>query len=114
MSIAKLRVGDHVKVIAGRSKGSIGTIMKINLDQIYVTGVNLLKKAIKIDKSKPAEEQDRRGHKEVEAPVHRSNVALYDTKLEHTIKVAIREENNKRVRVNRKTGEVILKEVEAN
>lgn len=114
MSIAKLRVGDHVKVIAGRSKNSIGKIMKINCDQIYVQGVNLLKKTIRVDKSKPVEEQNRNGFREVEAPIHRSNVALYDTKLECTIKVAIQEVNEKRVRVNRKTGEVILKEVEAN
>ena len=114
MAIAKLRVGDQVKVTAGKSKGTVGAIIKINCDQIYVKGANLLKKCVKVDKSKPAEEQDKAGFKQVEAPIHRSNIVLYDTKIECAIKVAIREVENKRVRVNRKTGEVIVQVSEAN
>lgn len=113
MAIARLRVKDDVKVIAGRAKGSLGQIMKIDGDRIYVKGVNLVKKSIRVDKSKPVEEQDRRGFREVEAPIHRSNIALYDTVLEKTVKIAIKDVDGKRVRVNRKSSEVFVQVVEA-
>ena len=109
MAIAKFRIGDRIKVIAGRSKGQVGQILKIDGDQIYVHQVNLLVKCLK--KRKDAEGNITPGSlKKVEAPMHRSNLALYDAGTESIVKVAIKEIDGKRVRVNRKTGEKIVTE----
>lgn len=113
MAIAKLRVGDTVKVIAGKNKNSFGTILKIDGDNVYVKGINLLKKTIRVDRRKPIDEQDLRGFRSVEAPMHRSNIVLYDSVLNKTIKVAIKEIDGKRVRVDRKSNEVIVQVVKA-
>lgn len=112
MATAKLRVGDLVKVIAGRSRGETGRVSKIEGDQVFIDGVNLLKKSVKRDPSREASEHHE-GYRTVSAPVHRSNVALYDTQSAKTFKVAIREVDGKNVRVNRKTGDMIVAEIEA-
>jgi large subunit ribosomal protein L24 len=101
MAIAKLRVGDNVKVLAGRSKNAIGNIMKIDGDLIYIAGVNTVKKTIK--KKQGEDNANHQGIKEIEAPVHRSNVVLFDKTTQKNIKVAIQEIDGKRVRVDRKT-----------
>lgn len=107
MAIAKLKVGDRVKVIAGSAKGSVGEIIKIVDQKIYVSGVNLRQKSLRIDKSLPKEEQQ--NYKKVEAPIHRSNVALYDADLQKTYKVSIQTQDGEKVRVNKKTGATLQK-----
>ena len=102
MAIAKLRVGDSVKVIAGRSKNAVGNIIKISGDFVYVADVNVVVKTVK--RKQGEENIPHQGFKNVEAPIHRSNVAYFDKITEKTIKVAIQEVDGKRVRVNRKTG----------
>ena len=73
MAIAKLRVGDSVKVIAGKSRNTVGIISKIDGDAVYVRDVNLVLKCVK--KSKDSTEKHV-GFRHVEAAIHRSNVAF--------------------------------------
>lgn len=94
---------DRVVVISGRYKGSIGVVLQVfpRENRILVEGVNMVKKSRKNSESG--------GHQEQEAPIHISNVALADAKTDKPIKVGFRMVGDKKVRINRKTGEVIEK-----
>lgn len=64
--------GDDVVVIAGRNKGSRGTVRKVvpDADRVVVEGVNIVKKHIKQGRAAQS------GIIEVEAPLHISNVMV--------------------------------------
>jgi len=68
----RILAGDEVVVIAGRNKGSRGTVRKnlTNVDRVVVEGVNIVKKHIKRGRAMQA------GIVEVEAPLHVSNVMV--------------------------------------
>jgi large subunit ribosomal protein L24 len=68
----KILAGDEVLVIAGRNKGSRGTVRKnlTNADRVIVEGVNIVKKHIKQGRAARA------GIVEIEAPLHVSNVMV--------------------------------------
>lgn len=73
----KLRKGDQVKVIAGKDRGKTGTIEAVLPDRnrVVVTGVNVLKKAVKATgQTKQA------GLVDFPAPLHASNVMVLDPK----------------------------------
>ena len=79
----KLRKGDTVKVIAGgnskknNDKGKIGEILKVTAkdNTVVVEGVRIVKKHIK-----PKYNGGTGEIKEVEAPIHRSNVKVVEEK----------------------------------
>jgi large subunit ribosomal protein L24 len=75
MSLKKTHVkqGDNVKVIAGAYKGVEGEITSVNVrkGRVTVKGVPPLKKAIR-----PTQEKPQGGFKDLERPIHISNVAL--------------------------------------
>ena len=100
----KLKKNDNVKVLTGKDKGKTGQILKINhvTQRVVVQGVNMVKKTMK-----KRSQQDQGGIKEIEAPIHISNVALL-LKNGETTRVGFKlEENGKKVRFAKKTGEVI-------
>lgn len=68
----RILAGDEVVIIAGRNKGSRGTVRKnlTNVDRVVVEGVNIVKKHIKRGRAMQA------GIVEVEAPLHVSNVMV--------------------------------------
>jgi len=74
----KVKVGDKVKVIAGKDLGKEGTITKIirKKDKVVVSGVNIVKRAMK-----PNAQNEAGGIVSMEAPIHVSNVkVIADTK----------------------------------
>lgn len=72
----KLRKGDEVIVIAGKDKGRRGTITQVlRKGRVYVEGINMVKKHIRPNPNI----QETGGIKEIEAPLQRSNVAIYNT-----------------------------------
>ena len=77
----KLRTGDKVTVIAGADKGKTGKVLKVLEDKVIVEGVNVVKKHIK-----PKNNGGTGEIREVEAPIHRSNVKVEETKKEKTTK----------------------------
>lgn len=106
MSLKTLKVGYQVKVIAGKCKGQTGTIKKIAGDRLFVTGINMLKKAVKPNPDK----QEQGGHKSIEGSIHRSNVQLYDAKSQKVFRFGVKKnEDGTRVRFNKLTGEAIEK-----
>ena len=76
----KIKVGDQVKVIAGKEKGKEGKIIKTlkKENKVVVEGLNKIKKHLK-----PRYTGQNGSIEEVEAPIHVSNVK----KIEETQKV---------------------------
>ena len=100
----KIRKGDRVKVIAGRSKGKIGDVLRvIAVDQrVVVSGVNVIKRHTKPSRTEQG------GIIEREAAIHVSNVALLDPKTDKPTKIGFKFlEDGRKVRFARGSGETI-------
>jgi large subunit ribosomal protein L24 len=71
----KVKKGDMVRVIAGRSKNKTGQVSKVLLktNMCLVEKVNMVKKH-----AKPTQENPQGGIIEKEGPIHLSNVVLID------------------------------------
>lgn len=79
----KVKVGDKVKVIAGKDKGKTGTV-RVTLkrqDKVVVEGINIVKKHMK-----PNTMNETGGILEVEAPIHVSNVSVIKEEAKTTKK----------------------------
>ena len=97
-----IKKGDRVMVIAGESKGDIGVVQKvIPADyRAVVEGVNKVKRHVRPTAEQPG------GITEKEAAIHISNLMLVDANdVPSRVKVEVRD--GKKVRVSKKTGEVI-------
>lgn len=72
----KVKVGDKVKVLAGKDKGKEGTVTKIisKKDKVIVSGINIVKKHMK-----PNANNETGGIVSIEAPIHVSNVSVIET-----------------------------------
>lgn len=72
----KIKVGDQVKIIAGKDKGKEGKIIKTlkNKDKVVVENCNMIKKHIK-----PGRTTETGGILDMEAPIHVSNVKKIET-----------------------------------
>jgi len=68
----RIKANDKVMVIAGKSKGTVGVVVKVLNNKVVVQGANLVKKHVKPNPNV----QEPGGIKEIEAPIHISNVAL--------------------------------------
>ncbi len=100
----KLKKNDNVKVLVGKDSGKSGRILKIDheKERVVVQSVNMVKKTMK-----KKSQQDQGGIKEIEAPIHVSNVA-YLLKNGDTTRIGIKfNEKGEKVRFAKKTGEVI-------
>ena len=98
----KIRKGDRVKVIAGRSKGKIGDVLRVlpTESRVVVSGVNVIKRHTKPGRA------DAGGIIEREAAIHVSNVALLDPKADKPTKVGFKFfDDGRKVRFARASGE---------
>lgn len=70
-----VKVGDKIKVISGQNKGKIGTIKVVlkETSKVIIEGINL-----KIKHIKPSRPGESGQIKEIEFPVHSSNVSKYE------------------------------------
>ena len=100
----RLKKDDTVKIIAGKDKGVIGKIIKVDTEneRVYVQGANMVSKTMK-----KRNQQDQGGITKIEAPIHVSNVAIVVGKGE-TSKLGYKKDaNGNKVRYAKKTGEVV-------
>ena len=100
----KIRKGDRVKIIAGRSKGKIGDVLRVNAtdQRVVVSGVNVIKRHTKPSRTEQG------GIIEREAAIHVSNVALLDPKTDKPTKIGFKFlEDGRKVRFARGSGETI-------
>jgi len=101
----KLRKGDLVKVIAGDAKGYQGKITEIIFSEsrALVEGANMVTKHTKPNAASP-----NGGIIKKEAPIHISNLAFIDSKTGLTTRIGKKkDENNKLIRIAKKSGEEI-------
>ena len=101
----RLKKDDTVKIIAGKDKGVIGKIIKVDTEneRVYVQGANMVSKTMK-----KRNQQDQGGITKVEAPIHVSNVAIVVSKNGETSKLGYKKDaNGNKVRYAKKTGEVV-------
>jgi large subunit ribosomal protein L24 len=100
----KIRTGDKVMVLTGRDKGKQGTVLRVLEDsRVLVESVNMIKRHTKPNPNKGVTG----GIIDREAPIHISNVALYNpaTGKGERVGTRIMQDGNK-VRFFRKSGEV--------
>ena len=101
----KIKKGDQVVVLSGDDKGKTGEVVKSmpKESKVVVQGINLVKRHTKPSQTTPG------GIVTKEAPIDISNVAIVDPKSGKASKIGYKEVNGKKVRVARKSGEVIDK-----
>ena len=104
MKKLKIKTGDTVRVTAGDHKGSEGKVMVVNLEKnkAIVEGVNLVSKH-----EKPSAKNPQGGIVKKEAMLHISNLSLIDTKSGETTRVGYDVREGNKVRVSKKSNEVI-------
>lgn len=86
----KVKVGDNVRIIAGKDKGKEGKIIKTlkKENRVVVEGLNMVKR-----NCKPRTTEDKGGIIDVEAPIHVSNVkVIEETKKAKTTKKSEKKE----------------------
>ena len=101
----RIRKGDEVIVISGRSKGQRGHVLRVlENDRLLVENVNMVKKH-----QKPNPSVNRAGGiVDRESPIHVSNVQLYNPATGKADRVAFRTlDDGRKVRVFRSNGEAV-------
>ena len=102
MATMKIKVGDMVKVIAGKDKDKEGKVLSVNQkdNTVVVEGVNVITKH-----TKPSAANQNGGIVKQEAAIDASNVMyLHNGKA---TRVGFKLDGDKKVRVAKATGEVI-------
>ncbi|GAA4771623.1 MULTISPECIES: 50S ribosomal protein L24 [Flavobacterium] len=100
----KIKSGDTVKVIAGDHKGAEGKVLRVlrEKNKAVVEGVNFVSKH-----TKPSAKNPQGGIVKKEAPIHISNIALIDPKTKSATRVGSKVEGDKKVRVSKKSNQVL-------
>ena len=102
MASMKIKVGDMVKVIAGKDKDNEGKVIAVNKkdNTLIVEGINMVTKH-----AKPSAGNQQGGIVHQEAPIDASNVMLiHEGKA---TRVGFKFEDGKKVRFAKATGKVI-------
>ena len=103
----RIRKGDIVQVIAGDDKGKSGRVLAVDEEKqrVVVEKVNFVKRH-----TKARRQGQQGGILEKEAPLHVSNVMLYDPKAERGTRIGMRTlPDGTRERISRATGETLPK-----
>ena len=100
----RIKKGDYVVVISGDDKGKKGRVLKAfpKTGRVIIEKVNLIKKH-----AKPSQRNPQGGIITREAPVHASNVMIYNDKLNSVTKAVFVPREGRRIRVCKKSGDEI-------
>ncbi|PIE82278.1 MAG: 50S ribosomal protein L24 [Cardiobacteriales bacterium] len=98
----RVQKGDEVIVITGKAenKGKRGVVLQVNGDKVLVEGVNMVTHFVKPDPQTGIEG----GLIQKEAPVHISNVMLYNASSGKGERVGFKIEDGKKYRVFKSDG----------
>ena len=102
---AKIKKGDRVQVLSGRDRGSRGEVLAVmpKENRALVQGVNMVKRH-----QKPRGLNAPGGIEEKAAAIHLTTLALIDPARDKPTRVGFRTlEDGKKVRVAKRSGEVI-------
>ncbi len=101
-----IKKGDQVVIIAGDDKDlkKPRTVLAVLIDKgrVVVEGAAIMTKH-----TKPTAQNTKGGIVKTEAPIHISNVQLWDAKSNAPAKIKRSRENGKLVRISKKSGEAI-------
>jgi len=100
----KIKTGDTVRIIAGDHKGSEGKVIEVDKQKkkALIEGINMVSKH-----EKPSAKNPQGGIVQKEAPIHISNLSLIDSKSGESTRVGYEVRDNVKVRVSKKSNEVI-------
>jgi large subunit ribosomal protein L24 len=100
----RIRKGDQVVIITGKNKGQRGEVLRVLGDRVAVQNINLVKRH-----TKPNPQANQPGGIiEREAPIHISNVMLFNPATGRGERVGIKVlEDGRKVRVFRSSGEAV-------
>ena len=94
----KIKTGDPVIVIAGKHKGKVSTIEKVDGEKVFLKGVNEVKKAVK-----------GQGFQTKTLPIHVSNCMYYNEKEKKGSRIWIQvDKKGKKKRVLKKFSDVVV------
>lgn len=101
----RIKKGDEVIVIAGRSKGQRGHVLSVVDDErLLVENVNMIKRHTKPDPGRNVSG----GIVEKESTIHISNVALFNPATNKADKVGIKTlDDGRKVRIFKSNGEAV-------
>ncbi|MEL6817622.1 MAG: 50S ribosomal protein L24 [Pseudomonadota bacterium] len=99
----KIKKGDEVVVLTGKDKGRKGNVLAVmpKDGKAVVSGINMIKRHQRQTQSTQAGIINR------EAPIQLSNIAIADPKDGSPTRVGFKVEDGKKVRVAKRSGEVI-------
>jgi len=101
----KIKQNDEVIVIAGKDKGSIGTVTKVIGVKIIVEGLNIAKKHVRAN----PQEGIQGGIEEKEMPLSISNVAIYNPTSKKADRIGVRtDDKGVKERFYKSSGESVL------
>ncbi|MBN1162271.1 50S ribosomal protein L24 [Patescibacteria group bacterium] len=100
----KIRKGDKVKIITGKDRGKVGTVLKVLKDKhkVLVEGVNVVRKHVK-----PGSVSKEGGIVNIEKPLDVSNVMFFNEKLNQGVRLGCKIIDGKKYRICKKSGEVV-------
>ena len=107
MAIAHVRKGDTVVVVAGKERGKRGRVLRVIPDKnrVVIERINMIKKH-----ERPTQKLRQGGIIEREGAIHLSNVMLVDPTSGKPTRIGMRAlSDGKKVRIARKSGEIIDK-----
>lgn len=101
----KIKKGDDVVVITGRDLGRRGAVTRVTEDdRVYVEGVNMVKQHVRPN----PQVGEPGGIKQVEASIHVSNVAIWNSMTEKADRVGFKMlEDGTKIRVFKSNGEAV-------
>src|SRR5690554_5295711 len=96
----KIKRDDEVIVIAGKDKGKRGTVKRVLENRFVVSGVNMIKRHTKPNPMAG----NQGGIVEREAPIHASNVAIFNSEIGKADRVGFQiQEDGTKVRIYKST-----------
>lgn len=100
----RIKKGDTVVVISGEDKGRKGKVLRAypKTNRVIVEKVNFIKKH-----TRPTQQNPQGGIVQMEAPIHVSNVKLFNDKLGEVTRAVYTKSGDSRVRTDKKTGDEI-------
>jgi ribosomal protein L24, bacterial/organelle len=100
----KIKKNDTVVVLTGKDKGKTGMVKAVfpKDNRVLVVGINRMTRH-----TKPSQTDPQGGRKQIEAPIHASNVALVDPKDNKPTRVGFKVVGEQKVRFAKRSGEVI-------
>jgi len=100
----KINRDDDVIVIAGKDKGKRGKVLKVGDDsRMLISGVNIVKRHTKANPMAGSQG----GIVEKEAPIHVSNVAIFNPETSKADRIGFKVEDGKKVRIFKSTQKAV-------